>query len=220
MPPPIDPTSCDTFCYTLLSLCTIGTICVALAVSIYFVWTLDLTAYDTSILVWLFVALAVAVSVLFVALYLNCCQWRFAKILLAVIYTIFDLFLLIAAISVFTFRSQVLEQLGGIWSSESGSSIGRYFEKEFDCCGFKTQPPEAKCPPNKRVCFDALGEQLKRYSGWIGGILIVLFFVLLVGVGIAFFRSCPRAEPADDFVKSQEMAQIQAQLNEGGNIWF
>jgi hypothetical protein len=178
-----------------------------------------LTSYDTSVLVWLFVALAVAVSVLVVALYLNCCQWRFAKIFLTVIYTIFDLFLLIAAISVFTFRSEVLEQLGGLWSSESGSSIGRYFEREFDCCGFK-QNPEAKCPPNKRACFDALEEQLTRYSGWIGGILIALFVVLLVGVGIAFFRSCPRAEPADDFEKSQEMAQIQAQLNEGGSIWF
>jgi hypothetical protein len=181
---------------------------------------LDLTAYDTSVLVWLFVALGIAVSVLFIAFYLNCCNWQFSKIVLAVLYTVFDLFLLLAGVAVFSFRGQVLEQLGDLWSDSADSSIERYFERKLKCCGFKTQPPARNCSFDSRLCFDVLEEQLAEYSGWIGGILMGLFAVLLIGVAIAFCRSCAKPPPPADYMKSQEMAQIQAQLNEGGNIWF
>jgi hypothetical protein len=166
------------------------------------------------------VALGVAVSVLFIAFYLNCCQWRFTKILLAALYTIFDLFLLAAGVAVFSFRRQVLDRLGDLWVDDVDSSIEENFEQKLDCCGFKTQPPYRSCEADTRVCYDVLEEELARYSAWIGGIAIALFVLLLIGVCIAYYRACAKPPPPEDFVKSQEMAQIQAQLNEGGSIWF
>jgi hypothetical protein len=213
-------TRCDTFCYSILSIITIGTICLFLSLSVYFVWTLELTAYDTSVLVWLFVALGIAVSVLFIAFYLNCCNWRFSRILLGILYAIFDLFLLLAGIAVFSFRTEVLDRLGDIWSDDVDSSIERYFERRLKCCGFKTTPKGRECAADSRLCFDVLEEELARYSGWIGGILMGLFALLLVGVGIAFYRSCAKPPVSEDYLKAQELAQIQSQLNDGGNIWF
>jgi hypothetical protein len=206
----------DGFCYTILSLLTVGTICVFLGLSMYFVWTLDLTAYDTDVIVWLFVAFAISVVVLFVALYLNCCRWRYSKLFLAILYTLFDLFLLLAAVSVFTFRSQVIEQLEGLWTQQAQSSIVRYFEKKLKCCGFKNQ---TNCNEGLPTCFTRLEAELTKYSGWIGAILIALFVILLAGVVIAYYRSCVKATP-DEREKEQELSQIQEQLNEGGNVWF
>jgi hypothetical protein len=213
-------TTCDTVCFTILSLSTIGAVSVFLAFSVYFVWTLEVTQYDTNVLVWLFVALGISVSVLFIAFYLNCCYWRFTKILLAVLYTIFDLILLCASVAVLSFRSQVLDTIGALWSDNVDSSIERYFEKKLNCCGFREQLPEYNCQPDMPICYDVLEEDLKRYSWWIGGILIGLTVILMVGVGIAYFRACAKPPTPDDIVKSQEMAQIQAQLTEDSSIWF
>jgi hypothetical protein len=206
----------DGVCYTILSLLTVGTICVFLGLSLYFVWTLDLTAYDTNVVVWLFVAFAISVVVLFLALYLNCCRWRYSKVSLAVLYTFFDLFLLLAAVAVFSFRTQVVDQLGTLWTQQAQSSIVRYLEERLHCCGFSEGCPGPAQPP---ACAPVLEAELAKYSGWIGAILIALFVVLLVGVVIAYYRSCVRPTP-DQREKEQEMSQIQAQLNEGGNVWF
>jgi Na+-transporting methylmalonyl-CoA/oxaloacetate decarboxylase gamma subunit len=207
-----DPAVCDTICYTALSLSTVGVTSVALAILIYFIWNMELTPFDASVLVWLFVALAISVTVLFVAFYLKCCPWKYSKMVLAIIYAVYDVALLVAAIAVFTMKSSILGNLGSMWNKDPESAFVRYLEGKLKCHGFSG--------PEEGTCEGPLTDLLSKSSGWVGGVLIALFLVLLAGVIIAFYRALAKRKPAPDDVKSQEMAQIQAQLNEGGTMWF
>ena len=208
----------DSICFTILSLCTIGGIAVLLSIAIAVVYNLELTPLDTSVLVWLIVALCITASVLFTALYLTCCQWKAGKILLAVIYTIFDLFLLLAAVCVFALRSTVLQQIGKMWTDQKQSSIVLYFEELLNCCGFNERP--AHCAEGTVSCYDRLNFYLSKYNAVIGGVLLGLFALLLVGVVISYIRAFSKPPRKEEDTKAQEMQEIQENLNIGSTVWY
>jgi hypothetical protein len=210
------PSACDTVCFTILSLFTIGSIVAALSLAIYYTWNMDLTALDTSVLVWLFVALAIAVTALFVVFYLKCCPWQYNKLVLAIVYLVFDSALLAAIIAVFVMRSSLLNSLAGAWSSDS--SVIAELEGKLHCCGYKNQDNRA-CENVTALCYDAIDKLLSDYSGWVGGVIIGLFVLLTVGVVIAFYRACAEPDRRDD-VKTQEITQVEEPLNERETIWF
>jgi hypothetical protein len=211
-----DSSACDTVCYSILSLFTIGSIVVALSLAIYFAWNMDLTAFDTSVLVWLFVALSVSVTVLFVVFYLKCCPWQYNKLVLAVVYLLFDAALLAAIIAVFVMRSSLLDGIAGAWSPDS--SFIAYLEEKLHCCGYTSQD-DRDCKDVNTICHDAIDRLITEYSGWVGGILIGLFVLLTIGVIIAFYRACVKPKPRDQ-IKAQDIAQVEDMLNDGQTIWF
>ena len=212
----------DSVCFTVLSLCTLGVIVVLLGIGIIVVYNLELTPLDTSIFVWMVVALCAACVVLCSALYLTCCKWKYAKLILAIIYTIFDLVILLAAISVFALRSSLLKQIGRMWTDEGQSSIVLYFEEMFNCCGYNEKPSH-DCGNRTMSCYETLNNYLAAYSSGIGGILVGIFIILLVGVIISYIRAFSKPEINTDDMQSTSN-QIGEPLNMGRDgalaVWF
>jgi hypothetical protein len=208
----------DAAWFTVLSICTIGGICVLISIGIAVVYNLDVTPFDTSILAWLIVALCISTFVLSSALYLTCCNLKYGKLILAVLYTAFDLFVLFAGIAIFTLRPSILVQIGKFWTNHDQSGIVLSLEKGFDCCGFNQNA--ARDCGDKQTCYTALNRQLTQSSGAIGGSLLAVFVVLLVGVIISYIRALRKPPTGPDSTKSNEMVQIQEKLTHGSTIWF
>jgi hypothetical protein len=209
----------DAIWFTSLSLCTIGGICALILIGIIVLYNLELTALDTRILVWMIVAFCVSAVVLASALYLTCCTLKYSKLILAILYTIFDLFVLLVAIAVLALRPTILEAIGSIWSDESQSAIVQYFEEKLNCCGFN-QKPSHDCKGRTESCSAAIDSQIAKYSGVIGGISIALFIVLLAGVVVSFVRALKAPAVVADESKTQEITQLNEKLTADSQFWF
>jgi hypothetical protein len=209
----------DTVWFTAVSICTIGVICAAIAVSIGVVANLDLTPLDTSILVWMIVAFCVSTVVLFSALYLVCCNLKYGKLVLAVLYTVFDLFILFLALAILVLRPSVVKEIGNVWNDEGQSSIVVYLEEKFDCCGFN-QKPDHDCKERTESCRTVIDAQLSKYSTVIGGSLIGGFVLFLVAVVLSFVRALKRPPEVVDESKSEEIRQFQDRLAPDSQFWF
>jgi hypothetical protein len=182
------------------------------------VCNLDATPFDTSILVWLIVALCISTFVLSSALYLTCCNLKYGKLILAILYTAFDLFVLFAGIAIIALRPSILAQIGKFWADGGQSGIALSLEERFGCCGFN-QPPARDCG-DKQSCYTAIERQLAQSSGAIGGSLLSVFVLLLVGVVISYIRVLKEPPTVPDSTKSNEMVQIQEKLTQGSTVWF
>jgi hypothetical protein len=208
----------DTVWFTILSLCTIGGVCVLISIGIGVVHNLDVTPFDTSILVWLIVALCISTFVLSSALYLTCCNLNYGKLILAILYTAFDLFVLFAGIAIIALRPSILAQIGKFWADGGDSGIVLSLERRFDCCGFNEQ--HARECGDKQNCHTALDKRLAQSSGAAGGSLLAVFVVLLIGVIISYIRALKKPPLVLDSTKSNEMVQIQEKLTQGSTVWF
>jgi hypothetical protein len=165
------------------------------------------------------VALCVAVFVLFAALYLSCCPWQHARLVLAILFTLFDVFILLAAICIFALRGTVLTEIGYIMSDESQSAIVIWFEEQFDCCGFNEHPSH-DCGSRTQNCYNVLDAKLQASSGAIGGILIAIFVVLLVAVVYSYIRVFKKPGALSTPGQSKELAEIQERLATQHSVWF
>jgi hypothetical protein len=209
----------DTICFTVLSLSTVGSVCALISVGIAVVYHLELTPLDASILVWLIVALCISTFVLFSALFLNCCNLKYGKLVLACLYAAFDLFVLAVAIGVLALRPVVVEEIGALWTDVESTSLVVYLEEQFDCCGFYERPSH-DCKERTQTCYDVIDSQLAQYSGVAGGVMLGMFVLLLVGVVISFIRALAKRGKPKETPKGREMAQIQEKLTHEGPSWF
>jgi hypothetical protein len=208
----------DTIWFTALSFCTIGGICALLAAGLAVVYHLELTPLDASLLVWLVVALCIATFVLCSALFLACCNLKYGKLVLAVLYALFDLFILAAAIAILALRATVLDEIGALWADAESSALVGYLEDHFQCCGFYEAPHS--CRYGGQTCFNVIDTELARYSGAVGGALIALAVLLLVAVVVSFVRAFAKPGRRREPPRAQEMAQIQEKLTREGPSWF
>jgi hypothetical protein len=165
------------------------------------------------------VALCIATFVLSTALFLNCCNLKYGKLVLAFLYAAFDLFLLAAAVAVLALRPVVIEEIGILWSDAESSSLVAYLEEQFHCCGFYEQPTH-DCKDPGETCYDVIDTEFARYSGIIGGVLIGVFLLLLVGVVISFIRALAKPSRRKEPPRAREMAQIQEKLSHDVPNWF
>jgi hypothetical protein len=209
----------DTVWFTAITVCSIGGICGLIAAGIAVLCNLELTPLDTSILVWMIVALCISTVILFSALYLICCDLKTGKLILAGLYTVFDLFILFIAIAILALRPSIVEEIGKAWTDESQSSIVVYLEEQFECCGFN-QKPNRDCKERTESCRTAIDDQLEKYSGLIGGILIGAFAVFAVAVVLSYFRALKKPAGTVEDNKTEEIRQFQDKLAPESQFWF
>jgi hypothetical protein len=210
----------DTIWFIFLSTITFGSICAAFAVAVCFVANLELTRLDTSILVALIVGLCGSAILLFSALYLVWCHLRYGKLVLAISYTIFDLFILVIGIAILAMEpSDLLRQIGRMWTDESESSILLFLEEQFNCCGFN-QVPLHDCKGRTQSCFNVFDSVLSRFGVLIGGTLIGVFLLLLVCIVISYIRALKKPPPVSGILRGQEMNSLQERLTGESVTWF
>jgi hypothetical protein len=210
----------DTAWFVFLSFCTLGSICTLFILSICFITSLDLTPLDTAILVILIVCLCVSAVLLFSSFYLICCDLRCGKLALAIFYTTFDLFILGLAISILALEpSDLLKQIGRMWTDDQESSIVLFLEEEFDCCGFN-QIPLHDCKGRTQSCFNVFEAVLSEKGVMVGGILIGIFLLFLVGVVISYIQALKRPASVAGALSDQGMNRLRERLSGETVCWF
>jgi hypothetical protein len=210
----------DTIWFILLSLFTLGSICALFVFGVCFVSSLDLTPLDISILVVLIVCLCISAVLLFSSFYLVCCDLRYGKLTLAIFYTTFDLFILGLGISILALEpSDLLKQIGRMWTDESESSIVLVLEEEFDCCGFN-QIPLYDCKGRTQSCFNVFEAVLSEKGVLVGGVLIGIFLLFLVGVVISYIRALKKPVVGVGDLPLQDMNRLRERLNGETVCWF
>jgi hypothetical protein len=209
----------DTVLFTVLNIVTIGGLCAVISVAVGVVFRLELTPLDASGLVRLILALCASTFVLFTAQFLTCCRLKYGRLALAVLYTLFDLFILLCAIATLALRSAILDELGRIWTDDGQSSIVLLLEERLDCCGFN-QNPNHDCAGRTQSCYTAIDQRLAQHSGAIGGSLVGFFLIFLVGVVLSYIRAFSNQQGAAAGARSHEMVQIQEKLTREETVWF
>jgi hypothetical protein len=216
---PCPPGAGDTVWFTVLNIVSMGGLCAAISVAVCVISRLELTPLDASVLVRLILALCVSTLILFTAQFLTCCRLKYGRLALAVLYTLFDLFVLLCAIATLALRSVILNMVGQIWTDDGQSSIVLLLEERLGCCGFN-QIPNHDCPGRNKSCHTALDQKLRKYSGAMGGSLVALFLIFLVGVVVSYIRAFSNQPGAAAGARSHEMVQIQEKLTREETVWF
>jgi hypothetical protein len=204
----------DAIWFVSLNVFTVGAVCAALCAAVLLVARLDLTPLDLSVLVWMIVGLCASSVVFASSLYIVCCNLRCGKLALAIWYTAFDLLILGLAIGVLALdSSELLKQIGRMWTDESDSAIVLFVEERLDCCGFNRRPAH-DCGARAQSCFNVLTQMLTDHGPEAGGILIAAFLLLLVGVVISYIRALRRAPQA------AEITALNERLTAESVNWF
>jgi hypothetical protein len=195
----------DKIWFLIFTFLNFGSLVGILAGAMCILCRLELNSSDSKILTGVIAAFCFSVMLFFSALYLTFGQCRFSKLILAIVFTICDLGCLAAAITTFCLSTEVLKIFGKVWTDSSNSAIVLYFEKKWNCCGFNTWPSH-DCERRSRSCYEVLSEWLSRSSTAVGGVFMVAFVVLLVGVVVAYIRAFRQGnEPAGE--KQDELRQ-------------
>jgi hypothetical protein len=213
------PSSFDAVWFTALSLCTAGAASALILAGIVVVSNLALTPLDATILVWMIVAFCASAVVLATALFLACCDFRYGKLALAVLYALFDAFVLLVAIAVLALRPSIVAEVGKAWADDGQSAIVAYLEEQFDCCGFDAAPAH-DCKGRTQRCSAAVDERLAKYGGVIAGIAIAVFVLLLAGVVVSCIRALRAPAVVADESKTEEITQLNERLTPDAQFWF
>lgn len=219
---------------TFMTLITLGAACGILLTSILVLMRYPLTEIDTSILAWLIVAFCISVVALFYALINQFSDWKYSKLIMGIIFSLFDILLLFLAILLFTFRSNAIAKFGELWTSTTTqSAIVQYFEDYFKCCGFdentnihcgsddqihpKIYKSDEDVETPKPLCLDEITSSLNTNANFLGSIIIALFALLLFVIILTFINAYRQLKRPED----PELTDIQGQLNSNDvAIWF
>jgi hypothetical protein len=151
---------------------------------------------------------------------LICCNLRYGKLALAIFYTTFDLLILVVAISILAMEpSDILKQIGRLWTDESESSIVLFLEEQFGCCGFN-QLPSHDCKGRTQSCFNVFDTVLSNYGVRVGGILIGVFLLFLICVVISYLRALRKPPLVSGAPRGEEMTSLSEPLTGDSVIWF
>jgi hypothetical protein len=210
----------DSVWFLVLSIATIGLVSALLLVGVIVVFNLDLIPLDSSVLVWLIVALCISVTVLICALYLQFCLWKYGRLVLAILYTIFDFFLLLAGIVILVWHKSVVNYLGGLWVTDGNGAIVQYIEQKLNCCGFDTDPEDRDCNGRISRCSLVLEDTLGKYGTIIGSIFIVFFVLLLVGVVMSYIRALAQPHVREVLELPSGSTEIKDELTGDSTVWF
>lgn len=178
----------DALLFAFLSFLTMGGICATQSYMIVTIHVLNMTELDREIMVGLIISQCVSVVLWVWTFYIMCCGLAYWRLVLAIVYTIFDLVFLGLTIAIFGLRPLVLKYIGQMWTDKGQSAIVIYLEEALNCCGFNDLPGH-DCGLRTASCHDAIASWLTTNDGTIGGISGGVFIVLLCGVVLGYVRA-------------------------------
>lgn len=213
---------------TFMTMLTLGVTCGVFLTAILVMIKLPLTELDTTILTWLIVAFCISVVVFFYALIIQFLNWKYSKLFIGIIFAIFDLFLLFCGLAIFTLRPKIINDIGTLWSKTSSqSSIARYFESYYNCCGFD-ENTNLHCNLNNQtdstnnhfndeltsvgLCKDAIISSVN----FLGIVIIILFSILLIVVIFTFVGAYRQLKHPED----PELTEMQQSNYNDPVVWY
>jgi hypothetical protein len=206
-------------CYLVLTFATMGLTCALALAGVILLINFPLSEVDATVLTWLIIALCISLTVLISALYLQFCLWKYGKLVLAILYTIFDAFLLAAGVTILVSSGGIISYIGTFWTKDPNGPIVQFIEDSLQCCAFDVLPDNKYCDTNIPRCYTILSDTFGRYSNIVGGVFVGLFAALLVGVVVSYKRALKKPT-VHEIEQEERKAQWSEPLNDDGTVWF
>ena len=222
--------SFDNILVTFLTLLTLGVICGILLTAILVLVKLPLTEFDTSILTLLIVAFCISVVALYYGLITQYCNWKYAKLVMGIIFAILDIFLFVCGITIFALKTKIIDDIGKLWlASSPQSAIAIYFENYYGCCGFdentnshcnitnQTDSANSNFDETQQISKGFCKESIASSVNLLGIIIIVLFALLLIVVIFTLISTYRLGQRPQD----PELTDYQGQLDANSPVvWY
>lgn len=179
----------ESFIFAGISIVIFGLIVAFLSWALYVISQLEYTSLDTSLFMYLVIALCVTALILFYSLFSLCWDCRFTRISLAIVFMIYDLAIGAMTVLIFLFEDRIIANVKKIWMMAETSGTIHYIQEKLNCCGYDSETT-LQCSPGVQYCGTLLEDQFRKYKNIIGGSLAGFFVVILIGVIYAFYRAC------------------------------
>ncbi|KAH0795233.1 Tetraspanin family protein [Histomonas meleagridis] len=177
--------------FTLLTLITVGATVALFSIALYAV-NKNFEGYSASLKTGLIIALVISIVVFIFGIYASFSKNRCVKCILSIIYIVYAIFVLIMAIVILALGGAISEVISREF--QSNPDFRSSFEKTFNCYTWNSNTSNNTC---QSVFDSSFGVARKA----IGGCLLGIFFLLLIGIIVAFCHVCRKR--SDDFSGSE-----------------
>jgi hypothetical protein len=208
---------CTSIFFTILTVITIGGILAILIAALILFEKYKLVEYDNRLLVFLIIALVVAILVFIFGLYVSCLQKVALRTILTIVFLVVDLAVLALAVFVFVGKDSIISSISGLWSLKRSSDLAIVvaLQDAFTCCGW--EGPGPNCTTTNPPCKEVIEPDFDKNAKVIGGALLGFGVLLLLGVILAFKLVCCGKADDDDDQKSLSQSNYTAPLNDDSN---
>lgn len=187
--------ACGKKCFlSVLSVVIIGLTMLLLIAASISAKSTAVSKYDQKIFAVLVTFSIVSAGVLAFSLYAAICGKSCAKVVLSILFIIYDIFILIIGISLLASKSTYMHSFEDVFK-EAGKIYEQFkkkedIERDYDCCGYDINDSYGEdCPNSSLPCKPFIEKEINTFMFVVGILALLLFILLTVGIVLSFVEA-------------------------------